>query len=62
MATRAELLRMFAFILLDGDNLTGYGHNVGSRFSKLDMGISSDLYLGDTYPRFGIWNYRQKRI
>jgi hypothetical protein len=27
-------LRKFAFILLDGDNLTGYGHNVGSIFRK----------------------------
>ena len=53
---------MFAFILLDGDNLTGYGHNVGSKFGKLDMDIMSDLYLGDTYSHFGIRNCGQKRI
>ena len=58
-------MRMFAFILLDGDNLTGYGHNVGSKFGELDMGMSSNLYLGepgDTYSRFGIRNCGQKRI
>jgi hypothetical protein len=55
-------MRMFAFILLDGDNLIGYGHKVGSKFGKLDMGISSDLYLGNNYSRFGIQNCRQKRI
>ena len=36
-------MKMFAFILLDGDNLTGYGHNVGSKFGKPDMDIMSDL-------------------